>query len=92
MDREQLMQLAAEKAIHEESWENIELLFQPMTMLELLLRLDFEGMRTKIQQWACDEGPDVCPTRFRAEPFQAMKRALQIEEFYRKLKQVRGNS
>jgi hypothetical protein len=89
MDRDELMQLAADKAIHEVSWESIEFLFRPATMMELLLRMDLEGMRAKIYEWAGDDSPDALPHRFRPEPFRLMLRAIQVEEFYRMLKATR---
>jgi hypothetical protein len=91
MDREELMQLAAEKAVGEMSWESIEFLFRPATMLELLLRMDLAGMQQKIYEWVGDDGPTACPRRFRSEPFSAMLRAIEVEKFYRRLKMVRDN-
>jgi hypothetical protein len=58
------------------SWESIEFLFRPATMLELLLRMDLAGMQQKIYEWVGDDGPDACPHRFRSEPFSAMLRQL----------------
>ena len=49
MTRDELMRLAAEKAVAELSWDSIEFLLRPKTALELLLRLDFEGMKRKIE-------------------------------------------
>ena len=89
MDRDELMQLAAEKAVLELDWKSIEFLFQPVTMLELLLRLDLDGMQQKIHDWANDDSPNAMPHRFRPEPLKQMLRAIEVEEFYRKLKSVR---
>lgn len=88
MDRDELMQLAAEKAVHEMSWESIEFLFRPSNMLELLLRLDFKGMEQKIFEWAGDNSPTAMPHRFRGEPLSHMLRTIEIEKFYRRLRSL----
>ncbi len=84
MTRDELMKKAAEKAVAENSWESIEFLFQPSTMLELLLRNDFEGTRRLVAEcaeWITDS-PD----------FRRVRRAIEVEEFFRKLKEVSGRS
>jgi len=81
------MELTLEKIKEENlSDKSIEYLFQPRTCFELLLRLDFEGMKKKAYQWLTDESPDAMPHRFRHEPWTEMNRAIQVEEFYRKIK------
>ena len=91
MDRNEIMQLAAEKAIHEMSWESIKFLFRPGTMLELFLRLDFNNTQKKIYEWAGDDSPDAIPHRFRSEPFSMMLRAIEVEKFYQRLKILHGS-
>ncbi len=88
MTQDELMTLAAEKAVKELSWESIEFLFRPQTQLELFLRLDFEGMKQKINEWWADDSPDAMPFRFRAEPGRLMDAAVKREEFYRKVKEL----
>lgn len=89
MDRDTLMQLAAEKAVDELSWESIEFLFRPTNQFELLLRLDFDGMRHRVNLWWTDESPDAMPFRFRGEAGAPMERAIKTEEFYRRMKAIR---
>ena len=48
MTTKELMELSAEKALSELSWNSIEFLMRPSNGLELLLRMDFEGMREDI--------------------------------------------
>lgn len=43
MTKDELFKLSAEKAAKELSRENIDFLFQPLTLAELLLRVDLEG-------------------------------------------------
>jgi hypothetical protein len=88
MDREQLMQMAAEKAVNEVEWESIEFLFRPSNQLELWLRLDFEGMKKKIAQWWADDSPGAMPFRFRRKEGAPLSRAVRVEEFYRRLKAI----
>lgn len=92
MDRDEIMQLAAEKAVCELSWDSIEFLFRPATMLELFLRFDFDGMQQKIYDWAGDNSPDALPHRFRPAPFSLMLRAIEVEKFYHKLKALHDES
>ena len=89
MTTDELTQLAAEKAIKENSWESIEYLFRPSTMLELLLRLDFDGMVQKINDWAADMSPGAMPWRHRSPYTAQMSAAIKREEFYRKLVQLK---
>jgi len=89
MTRDELMQLAAAKAVDELEWKSIEWLFQPGNMLELLLRLDFEGMKTKIYEWAADDAPDAMPFRFRGPFIHQMQHAIEVEEFYRAMVSIR---
>lgn len=89
MTTDELMELAAEKAIKEVNWESIEFLFKPSNMFELLLRIDFHGMVKKAKQWAADDSPDALPWRFRREPGAQMQLAIDQEAFYRKLKEHR---
>lgn len=92
MTREELMQLAAEKAISEVSWDSIEFLFRPSTMFELLLRVDFEGTKSLVERWVCDDGPSAMPHRFRSVPLNIMRKHIEIEEFYRKLRELHESS
>lgn len=92
MTRDELMQMAAEKAINEISWESIEFLFRPSTMFELLLRTDFEGTKSIVTKWATDDNPSATPYRLRATPLRIMHQCIEVEEFYRKLKNLHEQS
>ncbi len=85
MTSEELMRLSAEKALRELSWESIEYLFRPTSQLELLLRLDFDGMRRKIYDWCADDSPDAMPHRFRPPYTSQLLGAIKREEFYREI-------
>jgi len=85
MTTDELMRLSAEKAVRELSWESIEFLFRPATMLELLLRIDFDGMKEKIIEWCQGDSPSAMPRRFRPPYVAEMTAAIKREEFYRKL-------
>lgn len=85
MTLDELMSMAAEKAAKELSKESIEFLFKPITMFDLLLRSDFEGMTHKFYEAikhdlltneACVQG----------------QRRIQIEEFYRKIRDYWNNN
>jgi len=85
MTRDELMRLAAEKALREVSWESIEFLFRPANGLELLLRLDLDGTRRKVDEWCADDSPGAMPRRHRGPHIAEMRRAIEREEFYREL-------
>lgn len=85
MTSEELMQLSAEKALREVSWASIEYLFRPVTVLELLLRLDFEGMQQKIFDWCADDSPRAMPYRFRSPYISQLLGAIKREKFWRKI-------
>jgi hypothetical protein len=89
MTRDEIMCQSAEKAIHEMSWESLEYLFRPSTMLELLLRIDYDGMKDKIIDWCVDNSPSAMPHRFRGPYISQLDGAIKREEFYRKMKTVR---
>jgi len=89
MDREELYQLAAEKAVAENSWDTIEFLCKPMNQFELLLRLSFEGAKKLAYDWLNDDSPTAMPHRHRDEPWNQLRAAIKFEEFYRKLCEVR---
>ena len=89
MDRERLIELAVDKVIREANWEEIEYRFRPITGLDLLLRLDLEGMKKKISEWVCDDSPSAMPFRFRDPYIREMNLAIARENFYRKLKEKR---
>lgn len=91
MNRNELMQMAAEKAIDELSWKSIEYLFQPCNGLELLIRLDFDGTCRIIREWVSDDSPDAMPFRFRGPYISQMQSIMDYEVFYRKLKQLHEN-
>ena len=86
MTRDEIMQLAADKAVREFSWEGIEWLFQPQSMFELLLRIDLDGMEKKVTDWFFDMSPDAVPHRFRPHYLGVMQQAIEVEKFYRLLK------
>ena len=86
MYREDIMELCAEKALRDNSWETIEYLFRPSTVLELLLRISFEEMKKKFSEWVCDNPPGAMPHRFRGPYMPQIERAIKVEEFFRKLK------
>ncbi len=90
MTSEELMRLSAEKALRELSWESIEFLFRPANGVELLLRLDFEGMRRKILDWCMDDSPDAMPYRFRPPHVAELLGAIEREEFYREMDRQRN--
>ena len=86
MDTDELMNMAVDKAIKEDSWEGIEFLFKPTNQGELLLRFDFQGFKNRVYEAFMDESPDAMPFRFRGRYWPAWKRAIRREEFYVKLK------
>ena len=90
MTRSELMQMAAEKALQEMAWDSIEFLFQPSTYLEMLLRIDFEGMKQKCLEWIGDDSPDAMPYRHRGSYIAMINRSIEVEEFYRVLKKGRN--
>lgn len=83
MTREELMRLCAEKAVREMSWDSIEFLFRPVTGVDLLLRLDFDGMKQKISDWITDDSPGAMPFRFRDPHIAELRGIVKREEFYR---------
>lgn len=85
MTSEELMRLSAEKALRELSWDSIEFLFRPSNGVELLLRLDFEGMKQKIFDWCGDDSPSAMPYRFRGPYVSELLGAIKREEFYREM-------
>ena len=87
MTRDELMAMAVDKAAKELTPESIEFLFRPSTMFELLLRADFDGMKAKFFEWASDESPNAMPHRFRGEGYRLGKRAIEVEKFYRAIKE-----
>jgi len=89
MTREEIMQLAADKAIREVTWDSIEFLFRPSNGVEMLLRLDFDGMRRKIDEWCGDNSPQAMLRRFRGPHIAALRAAIEREEFYRALVSAR---
>lgn len=88
MDRDEIMKLSDEKAAKELSRESIEFLFRPSTVLELLLRCDFDGMKRKIDEWFFDVSPDAMPHRFRSQFLPEFEKAIAIEEFYQEITEV----
>lgn len=90
MTLDEIMQLSAEKALREVSWEGIEFLFRPRTLFELLLRIDLEGMEKKVTDWFFDMSPDAIPHRFRREPLGNMQRGIAVEKFYRQIRRLAG--
>ena len=91
MNTDELMDISVDKAINENIWEDIEFLFKPTNQGELLLRLDFEGMKDKVYDAFADDAPDAMPHRFRSDFWPMWKRAIQKEEFYIKLKKAHNN-
>ena len=89
MDTNELMELGAEKALREYSWDSIEHLFKPTNQGELLLRLDFRGTKSLLLDSLIDNSPDATLFRFKSPYFGAWKYAIAKEEFYRKIKQLR---
>lgn len=81
MTSQELMQLSPEAALAELSWESIEWLFQPVTMLDLLLRLDCQGMKEKIIAWCADDPQNAKP--FRRFHTAELLAAVRREQFYR---------
>ena len=89
MTSEELMRLSAEKALRELAWGSIGFLFRPSNGVELLLRIDFEGMRRKILDWCADDSPDAMPHRFRSPYIAELLGTVKREEFYRELDRQR---
>jgi len=92
MTREEIMRLAAEKAVREVSWESIEFLFRPANQFELLLRLDLKGASRKVDEWAADDSPGAMPHRFRGPHLAELRAAVGREEFYRELVAARDRN
>lgn len=82
------MEMAADKAVNEMSWEDIDFLFRPSNQLELWLRLDFEGTKEKIGQFISDDSPGAMPHRFRHQYIPVLNRTIEIEVFYRQMKSL----
>ena len=89
MTTEELMKLSAEKALQELSWDSIEYLFRPINGVELLLRIDFEGMKGKINDWITDNSPGAMPHRFRPPYISQLLGTIKREEFYREMDRQR---
>jgi hypothetical protein len=85
VDKKELMSMPAEKAIEECSWESIEFLFKPTTVFELLLRSDLTGMCKIIHDGVsnCDDPP------ISIEEYDIISDAIDIEKFYRELKEAK---
>ena len=81
-----LMEKVADKALKEHSWKEIEEMFKPSTMAELLLRLDFEGAKNVLTDWTTDDAPDAMPFRFRPPYSAKIWRIIEMEELYRIIK------
>lgn len=92
MTSEELMRRDAEKALREVDWDSIEYLFRPANGVELLLRIDLEGMRKKINDWIADDSPDAMPRRFRPPYTSQLLGAVKREEFYREMDSLRRAS
>lgn len=88
---QRLIEFAVDKVVREANWEEIEDSFRPITGVDLLLRLDFEGMKKKITEWFVDNSPDAMPHRFRGPYLREMNLAIAREDFYRKLKEKKNN-
>jgi hypothetical protein len=82
----ELMEKVADKALNENTWEEIEELFKPVTGAEFLLRLDFEGAREKLTDWVIDDSPSAMPFRFRPPYTRKIFRVIELEELYRTIK------
>lgn len=89
---ESIMSMAAEKAVREEEWETIEWLFAPTTQFELLLRWDFDDIVAKFYEWFVDDSPSAMPKRHRYVPYQIGKQAIDREQFYRQMLDIRNLS
>ncbi len=83
MTRDELMEMSVEEASHEVSWDSIEFLFSPSNILELLLRMNFDGMRIRVEEWISYGTQE----RLYILDLLYLRRAIQVEEFYRQLKQ-----
>lgn len=89
MDRDELFKMAAEKALAENSWDTIEWVCKPTNQFELLLRLCFDETKQIAYDWLADDSPTAMPHRFRDGPWQQLNAAIEFEEFYRKLCELR---
>jgi len=86
MQRDELMKMAADKAVNELTWESIEYLFRPSNVYELLLRIDFEGTVKMTEDAMVDDSPAAMPWCFRREYYAPTNRAIKVERFYRQCK------
>ncbi len=82
------LDLAAAKIAKNCTPEEIEEMFKPVTGLDLLLRLDYEGAKQKVSDWFLDMSPDAMPHRFRSGPARQMDNAIDFETLYRKIKEL----
>ena len=79
MTKDDIMKMAAQKAASEISLESLEWLFQPRTLFELLLRNYFEGT-SKVFKNAETSTEDT----------NIGLRAIELEKFYRDIKELIG--
>lgn len=77
-----LLNMSAEKALKQLSWESIEFLFKPQTTLELLLRHNFENTKQYVLEILVKEHDINSPNN---TMFYDFMRAIKVEEFYRTL-------
>jgi len=87
MTDQDLMRMSAEKAVRTVSWKSIEFLFRPSNGLELLLRINFDGMKAKALEWCTTNSPDALPHRLRPPYAAQLLMAIRREEFYRAMQQ-----
>lgn len=92
MTRDEIMELAVEKAASEVTPESLEWLFQPTNQFELLCRIDVDYMSSMVTKWLFDQSPDAMPHRFRPRYLAIMERAIQCERFYQRIKEKMSES
>lgn len=92
MTRDELMTMAASKAAQELTQESIDFLFRPSTLFELLLRSDFDGTVKVFYEAMADDSPAAMPHRFRDGPYRLGKHMIDVERFYRAIKEAKLNT
>ena len=93
MTRDELMTLTADNAAAELELESIEFLFKPRTMLELLLRLNFQGTKNTILKGIVEHPEDQYHSRepySRKDAYGMMRKAIKVEEFHRAILAARA--
>ena len=89
MDTEELMKLAAEKAVKELDWESIEYLLKPTSVGELLLRLNYVSTVKAVINSFYGDNPLMVP---KSQMGKDWKFAMRKETFYQECKKARSHA